>query len=134
MKCTLLELDPVQFVQSFFVQLWIRCHPFYLKLDQFPIQKCFSSGPEEAIPKAKHCLQTVCYWMKLDAMFCFFLDWNESKTSSRRVSLASENHPGTATNLIQQNTCIQNHMSLNFPLQEITTNWIDELLGEGALL
>ena len=25
-------------------------------------------------------------------------------------------------------------MSLNFPLQEIAPNWIDKLLGEGALL
>ena len=44
------------------------------------------------------------------------------------------NHQRTKTKLVQQNICIQNHVSLNFPLQEITTNWIDELLGEGALI
>ena len=43
------------------------------------------------------------------------------------LSRSSKTYPGTATNWIH-------HVSLNFPLQEFLTNWIDQLLGVGALL
>ena len=67
-------------------------------------------------------------------MQCFATFWTglRAKNYTEGCPWHLKNHPGTATNLIQKNTSIQNHVSLNF--QEITTNWIDELLGEGALL
>ena len=84
------------------IQLSIRFHPFYFKLDQFPIQKRVSLGPEVAIPKAKALFTNCLLLDETGCNFCFFLNWIESKKSSRRVSSASKNHPGTATNLIQQ--------------------------------
>ena len=68
-------------------------------------------------------------------MQCFASFWTglRAKNHTEGCLWHIRNHPGTAMNLIQQKTSIQNHVRLNFPLQEITTNWIDELLGEGAL-
>ena len=93
-KCTLLQLDPVSIFPVSFCPVMDQISSVLFLTGSVSI--CFQSRnvfvqvQKKPSLKQKHCLQTVCYRMKLDSMFCFFLNWIESKKSSRRVSSASK--------------------------------------------